>query len=1026
MNYKQGSDWRKWDLHVHTPDSIENHFTGDSYEKKWEQFILDLENLPEEFKVLGINDYVFIDGYKKLRNEKTLGRIPNIDTIFPVVEFRIKKFSGHKYFRRVNFHVIFSDNLEPDIIQNQFLNVLQGKYQLSPGLEGVKWNASITKQSIEDLGRKIKTTIPAEELIKYGSDLIEGFNNLNFDEEELINLLKNNSYLQDDYLLAVGKTEWDSLSWNDQSIAEKKDIINKVHFVFISSDNIASYQNARNKLSEKSVNSNLLDCSDAHYNVNSKEKDRIGNCFTWIKADTTFKGLRQALYEFNDRVFVGDIPPSQERVSKFSTRYIKSLDIRKIEDSKMPETWFDNLSEIPLNSSLVAIIGNKGNGKSAITDILGLLGNSHNYREFSFLNSQKFLKPKPYRRADSFEASIKWYSNYKSEYMLLSDEVDYSLSEKVKYLPQSFLEKICSEDVESENFETELKNVVYSHLDESHRFDSSNFDEYIEYRTAEIYKKISNYQAKLEDINSDYANLEYQIHPTYLKNIEDKLKNKSDELKVHRANKPKRIKKPDADKEFKAKQEEITNKLENLQSQLDLVSEEIQNTKKEQRNINQKIVDIENLKKGLEGIEQQLTDFNERFEEIFQAYEIKREDIFSYKVNYSSLNLTLENTKKKQTEIEVKLDLKKETSLTFKHEKLLEEIINTKKELSEPFRIYQKYLEELENWKKREKELLGDKFTEDTIAFYKEKIRFIKEDVDGELKQKNINRYKIVFDILNTKFEIIELYKEAYKPVMNLIEDNKNIMKDYNIEFDATLTLVSFPSKFFYYINQGSKGSFSGKNEGYSKLMNIIEEASFDTFENLKSFIEKIIDKLTYDYREGRDKEIRFIADQLKKDISPIEFYNFIFGLDYLDTTYHLKLGGKDLTELSPGERGALLLIFYLLLDKGEIPLIIDQPEENLDNQSVYNILVQFIKKAKAKRQVIIVTHNPNLAVVCDAEQVIKVNIEKENKNKFNFISGSIENVTINNEIVKILEGTKPAFRNRKLKYENVSPDFSK
>jgi len=134
-----------------------------------------------------------------------------------------------------------------------------------------------------------------------------------------------------------------------------------------------------------------------------------------------------------------------------------------------------------------------------------------------------------------------------------------------------------------------------------------------------------------------------------------------------------------------------------------------------------------------------------------------------------------------------------------------------------------------------------------------------------------------------------------------------------------------------------------------------------------------------------------------------------------------LKLSGKELTELSPGERGALLLIFYLLLDKGDIPLIIDQPEENLDNQSVYNILVKFIKKAKARRQVIIVTHNPNLAVVCDAEQLIRVHIEKENKNKVTFISGAIENKEINNEIVKILEGTKPAFTNRKLKYENVS-----
>jgi len=147
-------------------------------------------------------------------------------------------------------------------------------------------------------------------------------------------------------------------------------------------------------------------------------------------------------------------------------------------------------------------------------------------------------------------------------------------------------------------------------------------------------------------------------------------------------------------------------------------------------------------------------------------------------------------------------------------------------------------------------------------------------------------------------------------------------------------------------------------------------------------------------------------------------FYDFVFSLDYIKPKYELKLGGKILPQLSPGERGALLLIFYLMVDKEEIPLIIDQPEDNLDNESVYNMLSKFIKKAKKKRQIIMVTHNPNLAVGADAEQIIHVDIDKMNKNKFSFTSGSIENPDINKKIVRILEGTKPAFDKRKLKYQ--------
>lgn len=63
-------------------------------------------------------------------------------------------------------------------------------------------------------------------------------------------------------------------------------------------------------------------------------------------------------------------------------------------------------------------------------------------------------------------------------------------------------------------------------------------------------------------------------------------------------------------------------------------------------------------------------------------------------------------------------------------------------------------------------------------------------------------------------------------------------------------------------------------------------------------------------------------------------------------------------------------------------------------------------------------THNPNLAVVADAEQIINVSLDKKNgKHDFDFFSGSIENPRINQTVVDILEGTLPAFDNRRLKY---------
>lgn len=156
---------------------------------------------------------------------------------------------------------------------------------------------------------------------------------------------------------------------------------------------------------------------------------------------------------------------------------------------------------------------------------------------------------------------------------------------------------------------------------------------------------------------------------------------------------------------------------------------------------------------------------------------------------------------------------------------------------------------------------------------------------------------------------------------------------------------------------------------------------------------------------------------QLKKLKTPLDLYDFIFSLGYLKPRYALRMGAKELSELSPGERGTLLLMFYLLLNKNDIPLVIDQPEENLDNQTVYDVLVPGIKDGRQRRQIIIVTHNPNLAVVCDADQVIHADLDKANSYAMKYTSGAIENPEINRAIVDILEGTMPAFKNRDSKY---------
>ncbi|MGA7936224.1 MAG: hypothetical protein WCA35_21905, partial [Kovacikia sp.] len=87
----RGSLWSKWDLHVHTPASVVQHYGGDC-DEAWEKFFTDIESLPPEFKVIGINDYIFIDGYKKVTKAYASGRMQNIALFLPVIELRLDKF----------------------------------------------------------------------------------------------------------------------------------------------------------------------------------------------------------------------------------------------------------------------------------------------------------------------------------------------------------------------------------------------------------------------------------------------------------------------------------------------------------------------------------------------------------------------------------------------------------------------------------------------------------------------------------------------------------------------------------------------------------------------------------------------------------------------------------------------------------------------------------------------------------------------------------------------------------------------
>lgn len=1010
--YPKGAEWRKWDLHVHTPCSICQHF-GENNETTWEKYIACLEQLPKEYAVIGVNDYLFLDGYEKLIKEQSDNfRIKNL-TLFPVVEFRIDKFAGVDFgnLKRINLHVIFSNSLSVEVIRSQFLNTLEQSYMLE---SGKPWSRAITKESVNELGASLKASIPLKELSKYGSDLSEGFNNLNVKEEKIFEALGKDCF-NGKYLIAIGKTEWDELSWTDSSIATKKSIINKADLVFTAAENVDKFRKAKERLTVQGVNDLLLDCSDAHYFSDSDEKDRIGNCATWIKADPTFEGLKQVLIEPKDRVYVGECPDILGKIEVNKTKYIKELSVNQV--SGYDEThgvWFKNVS-IPINGELVAIIGNKGSGKSAITDIISLCSNFHN-DDFSFLTTKKF-REKGSRIARNFEAKVKWEDG--NEYAKnLSDDVEETDVVSVKYIPQGQFERLTNEIDTAENFKKEIEKVVFSHMPEAERLGAESFNELIEKTTSSVSSSIKSLKSEIEAINTHIIELEKKMSPSYKKEIENIIKKKQDEL--NSLQEPEKVTNPNEDTEKKAIDDAVNIKITEIKNEIAEIELQQKEKESEKKRLITALQQLKDTKEEVIQKEIEIEKFIQEKQAIMDNYKIDVNTLISIKMDYSEISRAISTNeegllivKKDLGEIVDKNSSKK--SLPAQLEEKLIFLNEEKTKLDTKQRQYQDYLSKYEQWEKRRIAIIGSPESPDTLEYYNAQIKYLADKLDQDLKSKYQERRELAGKIYDDKQKTVTVYKKARARLNEIIDRNSATLNEYKISIDAALVKKNdFNDKFLGYISKNIIGTFYSKAGGEQQLKKIADEINFDQKKDVINFLDKLIDAIKVDKREIEDSAPRDIFKQVN-DVE--DFYNYLFSLQFLGINYQLKQGDKELQQLSPGERGALLLVFYLLLDNDTIPLIIDQPEDNLDNHSVATVLVPFIRAAKKKRQIIMVTHNPNLAVVADAEQIIHVKLEKEKKNVFSAISGSIENQEINQKIVEVLEGAMPAFNMRRDKY---------
>jgi len=685
MKNKIGSNWKRWDLHVHTPKSIVQHYGSDS-DKVWQNFFDDLENLPDEFKVLGINDYLFLDGFEKVLEYKKAGNLKKIELLLPVIEFRLNKFGNtdkSDAFKRINLHIIFSDNVTVNRIRNNFLGALIPSYSLT-GSE--TWNRPIeNKEDLEAFGQRVIETSAVKPT---KSPLIVGFNNLNYSEDKIFECLEKHPDFKNNYFIAVGKTEWEQLRW-DGSAAEKKHIINKADFVFTASASKDNYNIAKKSLKDQGVNDLLLDCSDAHYLSSHTDKDRIGNCLTWIKADYTFEGLKQVLHEPNSRVYVSpNQPPSPPiRINSVKLNFPLGTKILRKEDKGNPTKGIDfcltGEHTIHLNHHFTCFIGGRGCGKSTILNLIAekALDETNFFDENHLYFGGSKIKPQTHVEIDG-SSDIEFISQNEVERYANTDELTGAIYDrlKVKEDYEGFINLENKLESEINKIERQINDIKSSYnlsikLNSAIK-DKTEQEKIISSYTSEDYKRITeqinllgNKIGRINQAKTKYKNLNEKIEniikefPTITEtenfyeiqtnNILEKLRQTKDEK---------------ADfSQVEAELVDLTNKQNNFKAELDeflqkqgLSEESISDYERASSRIPQLTVERNKLDQEIQRVEARKLEFNSHANSI----EAVRKE-FENKINEAlkPLNKSLKNLNPNVKDISFQYEFDKEKAL---------------------------------------------------------------------------------------------------------------------------------------------------------------------------------------------------------------------------------------------------------------------------------------------------------------------------------------------------------------------------
>lgn len=958
-----GSEWRRWDLHVHTPDTILNNQFGD-----WDEYLAAIEAHPD-VKVMGVTDYMSITNYSKLKACKEQGRIRNIDLLIPNIEFRIAPPSDKA--TAVNIHLLVSSD-EP-AHQTEILNALarlhwpygKGQYSCLP-------------EQLMALGRAFDRTITDDR-----AALATGVTQFKVDFSSFRKWFQSEPWLQRNALVAVAAGD-DGLSGfrKDGAWAAFRDEITRFSQVLFSSrPGERDFWLGRRAEEDWETILRLggpkpcVHGSDAHSiaQLFCPDEDR----FCWIKADPTFEGLRQILYEPEDRVYIGPTPP----VYHDQARVIRAV---RLSNS---DGWFDDV-EMPLNAGLISVIGQKGSGKSALAEIIAYAANGWHADE-----SHSFLE-RAGRHLTDLAIELEWADDIVSEVKLTEEQGEDS---KVRYLSQKFVERLCAEDHVGAELVREIEAVIFSYLDPSDTLNASSFDELRAIRTEGIREEGNRLRADIDRLIRE----EYALRDNAAKLIAKKARIRS--LTDERTGLQKQLPAAASPEEARVQQQ--------LQTRRNALNQAQQAAALDK----QKLQKISDIRARVSAFSTQMTRFYEETQAQLREAGVPEGDFGAFRPEFAGD--TEAPLARRQAAVQQQLRTR------------LGDPDNPAEGTIHWLQQQIKALEARQTADKARQEKIKTIHTRlSAIGTEIERINAEIAQIEGpekqriaDARQERLDAYVAFFENLKREQETLE---ELYAPVTERLHSESASEHEQDLEFS-----IRWVADLESWLERGSVLFDQRKTIPYGTMQRLGEAAhrilALAWTSRDPTQIRPAMDEFLEEFRRPENLPPN---KYLRSGVTNLDVLQWLYEVGHISLSYGLKYNGTELGKLSPGTKGIVLLILYLGMDVNDTrPLIVDQPDENLDNESIYNLLRSYFKSAKKRRQILLITHNPNLVVNGDSEQVIVAHAERRENGlpHITYNSGGLENVGsgdegIRQQVCRILEGGPDAFRKREKRYSLV------